>query len=137
MAQSFTKRFAGREREVVDEIKLLGWNTLCEHEGIAGYGLQGWFQKQKGCENDSIYHYISSDLPIHNLPLAKQIMLAIQKERSEHTNNRAKDEAIRAKMAREIQSLREQLRYYRLAEYRDLKPIWELCQQLERETAIT
>lgn len=129
MAQSFNKRFAGREQEVVDEIKLWGWSRFSKREGIAGFSiaLQGWFQGQKGCENDSILRYISSDLPLYDLPLAKQIMLAIQAERSQHQASVADCQSRLEEKQRQITLLEEQLRYYKLAEYRDLKPLWEFC----------
>lgn len=126
MPQSFKKRFAGREKEIVDEIKLDGWYKFCEREGITGFGIQRWFQGQPGCKNDSVYRYISSDSPVQGLPLVKQIMLAIQKERSTHADILAKDKARMDGMARQIKFYEEQLRYYRLLEYKNLKPIWEL-----------
>lgn len=126
MPQSFNKRFAGREQEVVDEIKLFGQMEFCRHEGIAGFGLQEWFQKQRGCERDSIYHYISSDLPIHGLPLAKQIMLAIQARESKYQVSLADYQFRLEETNRRIEFLEEQLRYYRRAEWRELKPIWDL-----------
>jgi len=124
--QSFNKRFAEREQEVIDEIKLFGEQEFCKHEGIKGFALQKWFQKQKGCRNDSIYNYISSDLPIHDLPLAKQIMLAIQSRDSKYQTSVADYQSRLEETNRRIKVLEEQLRYYKRAEYRELKPIWEL-----------
>jgi len=134
MPQSFIRRFKGREQEVVNEIKLDGYDNFCKRERISsvGFALQIWFQKQRGCENDSIYNYFSSDSPIQDLPLVKQIVLAVQKERSNHADILAKDKARMDEMAREVEFLKEQLRYYRMAEYRDLKPLYELCCQPTR-----
>lgn len=126
MPQSFTKRFAGREQEVIDEIRLFGEQEFCKHEGIKGFALQNWFQRQPSCENDSIYNYRGSDLPVHDLPLAKQIMLAIQSRESKYKADVAQYKARLEETNRRIEFLEEQLRYYRLNEYRDLKPIWEL-----------
>lgn len=127
MPQSFTKRFAGRETEVIDEIKLEGWDDFCRYEGIKGtFALQVWFQKQPGCQTDSIYRYISSDSPVQDLPLVKQIMLAIQAERSRHEVAVAEYKVRLSETNRQIKFLEEQLRYYRLGEYKNLRPIWEL-----------
>jgi len=129
MAQSFDKRFAGREIGVVAEIRLDGWWKFINGHGIQGtYALDKWFKKQPGCENDSIYRYISSDNPLQDLPLVKQIMLAIQAERSRHEAFVAECQANLEEANRRMKYLEEQLRYYRLGEYKNLKPILELLQ---------
>lgn len=126
MAQAFTKRFAGREVEVVDEIKLFGWSEFCKREGVTGFNLQKWFQQQPGCEGDSIHHYPSSDLPIYDLSLVDKIKLCIQAERSKHKAEVAQLKSIIEEQAELLKMKDEHLRYYRLAEYRHLKPIWEV-----------
>jgi len=62
MARAFRLRFKGRETDVIEQIKVMGHSRFCKlefgEENKGGYGLQKWFQKQPGCENDSIYRYV-------------------------------------------------------------------------------
>ncbi len=136
MAQSFKKRFAGRESEAVNEIKLYGSSDFCKREGITGYNLQSWFQKQKGCESDSIYRYISSESPVQDLPLPKQILLAVQNMRSTHDADMAKIKAhyenLLMEKERMIERYRENDRFRQLAEYKRLAPVFEICREYIR-----
>ena len=136
MAQSFIKRFAGRETEAVARIKLFGWRRFCEDEGISGYALQSWFQRQKGCENDSIYRYISSDSPVHDLPLAKQLLLAVKQMQVAHNADMAKVKTdcanLLAEKDRVIEQLKENDRFRQLDEYKRLEPVFEICREYIR-----
>jgi len=134
MPQSFIKRFAGREREVVDEIKLFGNTNFCKREGIAGFttALQEWFKKQKGCENDSILQYISSDSPVQDLSPIKRALLDLQAVRSKHDERDTHYEALLAEKDREIAFLKDQYRDCILQQYRGMQPVLEVIDQFCR-----
>jgi len=127
MPQSFKKRFAGRDpAELINELEIFGFEEFCKHEGIKGWGLQKWLQKQKGHENDSVFSYLGKHSAASDLPLAKQIMLAIQTERSKHETLVADYKNRLGEKDRLIEQQKEQLRYYRMQEYRNLQPVWDL-----------
>lgn len=134
MPQSFRKRFAGREQEVVNEIKCFGSFAFCEREGIAGFGLQRWFREQEGCKNDSIYRYVSSDLPKDDLPFAKQLILAFQRIESKYQASLAVYQTRLDEKNRRIEFLEEQLRYFKMGEFKDLQPVLEFVNNMERAT---
>lgn len=142
MASSFTKRFAGREPEVVAEIKCFGCARFCEHEGIAGFSpsLQQWFSNQPGCKDDSVLHYISSESPVQDLPIAKQILLAVQNMRTTHDVDMAKIKAhyenLLIEKDRLIERYRENERFNHLSEYKRLAPVFEICREYIRGDAV-
>jgi len=134
MPQSFIKRFAGREQETVDKIKLFGWSNFCKREGISGFSssLQEWFQKQKGCENDSILQYISSDSSVHDLSPFKRAILDLQAVQSKHAARDAHYETLLAEKDREIAFLKDQYRDCLLQQYRGMQPVLEVIDQFCR-----
>jgi len=127
MPQSFKKRFAGREKEVIGEIKLFGWSEFCKHEGIAGFSpaLQNWFQGQSGCKDDSILHYISRRETTSDLSSIKELMLDIQAGDSkwERVVANLQDKLAKAYQRNEV--LERELRESKLRDYERLKPLIE------------
>jgi len=125
MPQSFNKRFAGREQEVVDEIKLFGEQEFCKHEGTKGFALQEWFQKQPGHEKDSIYHYRGLTNSISGLSSFKQLMLDIQAGDSKLLQlvSNLEDRLAEAHQRNEL--LERQLRESKLSHYERFKPLFE------------
>ena len=139
MARAFRVRFRGREAEVVDQIKFMGHREFCEQEGISGYKLQEWFRTQPGCEHDSIYNYISRSSTAPHIPLIRQCALAINKERRHHADQIAQLKDQHENDTREIQRLKELLRYYELQEWKDgdIKDLYTLCtENLVKEAEI-
>ena len=125
MPQSFTKRFAEREREVIDEIKLFGEQEFCKHEGIKGYALQQWFQKQPGCENDSIYRYRGFREAMSDLSSFKELMLDIQAGDSKLLQLVANLEDRLAEANQRNKLLERELRETKLSDYERFKPLFE------------
>lgn len=125
MPQSFVKRFAGRELEVIDEIKFFGEYEFCKHEGIPGYALQQWFQKQKGCENDSIYNYRGPREAMSDLSSFKELMLNIQAGDSKLQQLVANLEDRLALVNQRNELLERELRESKLNDYERFKPLFE------------
>ena len=127
MARAFRLRFKGREKEVVEQIKFLGHDEFCRQEGISGFALQKWFQKQPGCENDSIYHYFHRSPSMQDLPILQQCALAIIKEREQNRKLFAEKDAELDEVKGERDEYREKLRVALFEQWKQLKALHRLC----------
>jgi len=119
------KQLAGRERESVKEIKRDGWNLFCQYEGVGPDTLERWFQKQKGCEADSIFNYPSLNLGLSDLSLRDRIVLCIEAGDSQWEARLAHEKEKAEYYKRLWEKRGQQLRRYKAAEYELLEPIWE------------
>jgi len=126
MAKALKTRFKGHEKEKIEQLELMGWRTFCAEEPCGYDALQHWLQQQLGHENDSIYRYTGLFPRLQDLPSYKQLALAIQRMCTERDRMDAHYKTIIEQKDRRIESLSMQMRSYRLGEYRDLKPLFDI-----------
>ena len=135
----FTKRFSGREAEVVDQIKIFGYREFCRQEfgdENRGNGLQGWFQKQAGCEHDSIYHYVGISDSLSDLHVSSRVYLSIQNRDAKWQRLVERLKTRIAELERDNERKDETIRQYQSLDYRMWQPVIELAESKIEEAEI-
>jgi len=132
VAKSLRKKYAGNEKQKVQELKVFGWNEFCNLENIGPDSLQRWFQNQSGCGLDSIFNYHSPPASLSDLCGRDRAMLAVQKLISGFEGHISRLEARDKERNELILHLRNQLRRYQQGEFEGYQPIFELCREYAR-----
>jgi len=140
MARAFELRFKGREPETVERIKFLGHREFCRQEfgdeKRGGYGLQGWFQKQSGCEHDSIYHYVGVPEPLRDMHISKRLYLLIQDRDTKWRRLVQRLENKIGDLERTNELKDETIRNYQIGDQRVWQPVFDLIESGVEEAEI-